>query len=65
MEDVDARIHIFAATELGRGRVANPMLGHVFSWKAPVLILQEAAWTPGPVWTQKSEENLHPSITWD
>ena len=34
--DVDVRIHIFAASALGRGR------------KTPVLILQEAEWIPGP-----------------
>ena len=44
--DVDARVHTFAANALRRGRVANPMLDHLYP---PVLILQEAEWIPGPV----------------
>ena len=30
MGDVDARVHIFTATALGRGRVASPTLGHLY-----------------------------------
>ena len=33
--------------------------------KPPVFILLEAQWTPGSVWTRRSEENLHTSDTWD
>ena len=42
--DVNARVHIY----IGRGRVVSPTLG---SLEPPVLILQEAEWTPGPIWT--------------
>ena len=38
--DVAARVHIYTATTLGRGREASPMLGHLYSRrKTPVLIL--------------------------
>ena len=33
--DVDARVHIFTAMALGRGRVASPMLGRLYPGKAP------------------------------
>ena len=40
MGDVDARVHIFTATALGRGRVASPKLGSLYpGGKPPVLIL--------------------------
>ena len=32
---VDARVHILAATVLGRGRVASPMLGHLYLQEIP------------------------------
>ena len=60
MEVVDARVHIFAAMALGRDWVASPMLGRLYPWKAPVLTLQEAELTPGPVWRQRSEEKSPP-----
>ena len=28
--DVDARVYIYTAKALGRGRVASPMLGHLY-----------------------------------
>ena len=65
--DVDARVHIFAARALLRRRVASLMLGHLYPpGKVPVLILQEAELTPGPVWIRSSEEKspplLHPGL---
>ena len=30
--DVNARVHIFTATALGRGRVTSPTLGRLYSW---------------------------------
>ena len=45
--DVNARVRIFAATALGRGRVATPTLDCLYPGKALVLVLQEAQWTPG------------------
>ena len=38
--DVDARVHIFRAMALGRGRMASPTLGHIYPrGSPPVLIL--------------------------
>ena len=47
--NVDARVYIFAATALGRGRVVSPTLGCLYPGKAPVLMLQEAELTLGPL----------------
>ena len=33
--DVDARVHIFAAKALGRGRVASPTLGSLYPGESP------------------------------
>ena len=59
--------HIFAVTTLGRGRVAGSTLGRLYPEKSPVLILQEAEWKPGAVWTRRGEEKSaflrHPSST--
>ena len=56
-----SKIHLHTATALGRGRVASPMLGLLYPWvKPPVLILQEAERTPGSIWTRKS--NKKPSL---
>ena len=39
--------------------MAPGMLGHPYPWrKHPVLILEETEWTPGPVWTQRSEKKI-------
>ena len=54
-EDVNARVHIFAATALGRDRVASPTRDSLYPGKATALILQEAAWVPGPGWKRKTE----------
>ena len=60
--DVDAKIHIYTAAALGRGRVGSPTLGRILP---PVLILMEAEWTPGPIWTRRRKEKSsllqHPS----
>ena len=32
--DVDARVHIYTATTLGRGRVASPTLGSIYAWES-------------------------------
>ena len=56
--DVDARVHIYTAAVLERGRVARPVLNRLYPWgKPPVLILLGAEWTPGPVWTQSEEKS--------
>ena len=48
MKDVDARVHIYAVTALGRvGWLAQRSYAFTL-WKAPVFILQEAEWTPKP-----------------
>ena len=47
-------------------RVASLMFGRLYPrGKPPVLILYETEWTPRPVWTRRSEENLHPFDTRD
>ena len=59
--DVDARVHIYTATALGRGRVASPTLGHLYPrGESLLLIFKEGEWTPGPVWTRRSEEKSPP-----
>ena len=35
MGDVDARVHVFAAMALGRGRVTSPMLGYLYHQEGP------------------------------
>ena len=46
----------YTAAALRRRRVASPTLGRSYTLgKPPVLILQEAEWTPGPVWTWTEE----------
>ena len=58
---MDARVHIFTATALGRGRVASPPLCRLYPrWKPLLLILQEAEWTSGPVWARRSDEKSPP-----
>ena len=57
---MDARVHILRATALARDSVASPTLGRLYPGKAPVLILQETGWTPGPFWTRRSEEKSAP-----
>ena len=57
---------VFTATALRRDGVASPTLGRLHPHgKPPLLILREAERTPGPAWTGRSEENLHPSDTRD
>ena len=61
MGNVDARVHIYTATALGRGRVVSSTRGILYPWgKHPVLILYDAELTPGPVWTRRSEEKSPP-----
>ena len=64
-EDVNARLHIYTATPLGRGRVASSTLGRFyFRGKPPLLILYEAEWTPGPFGhegIQPGSSRLYPS----
>ena len=35
MGDVDARVHIYIATALKRGRMASPTLGRLYPEKSP------------------------------
>ena len=49
MWDVNAIVHTFIATELGRERVASPTLVRLYTGKVLALILQEAEYAPGPV----------------
>ena len=53
---MDARVHIYTATALGRGRVVSPTLSRIYSQgKSLVLIF---IGTPEPVWTLRSEKNI-------
>ena len=63
--DVDARVHIFAVTTLGRGRVVLSYARPSLPKKASVLILLEAEWTTGPVWARRREEKSPPLLTRD
>ena len=58
--DVDAMVHIFAATALGRGRVTSPSLGRLHPRKAPVLILQENEGPQNQSGHEEVEKNLLP-----
>ena len=49
--DVDARVHIYAATALEEVEWLDLCSAIFTPGKALVLILQEAEWIPGPVWT--------------
>ena len=50
---------------MGGNSVASLTLGNLYREKAPVFILQDTEWTPGPVWTRRSDKNSHPSATRD
>ena len=66
MGDVDAKVHIFAATALGRGRMASPTLGRVYSrGKPPVLILIRLSGPQDQSGHEGAKKNLHPSDTRD
>ena len=54
--DVDTRIHITAATALGRDRVANSMLVHLYHGKARYINLQETDWDQESIWLRRREE---------
>ena len=58
--DVDARIHIFAATTLEEVRWLALRSSDFTSWKAPVPIWWESEWNPGPDSTRTSEEKSLP-----
>ena len=56
--DVDARIHIYTATALGRGKVTSPTLGRLYPrGEHPLVILWEALWTTETVRTRRNEKN--------
>ena len=41
--------------------MASPTLGRLYPrGNSPVLILYEVEWTPGPIWTRRSEEKSPP-----
>ena len=37
--DVDARVHIYTATAIGRGRVASPSLDRLYPGKKPPVLI--------------------------
>ena len=58
--DVDARVHIYTATAPGRGRVASPTLGHLYSRGNPRYSFYRRLSGHKGV-----KKNLHPSDTRD
>ena len=64
--DVDARVHIFTATALGRGRVASSMFGHFYPWGKPQYSFYRRPSGPQDQSGHKGvKKNLHPSDTQD
>ena len=63
---MDARVHIFTATALGRGRVASPTLGRLYPQESPRYSFYRRLSGPqdqsGP---EGAKKNLHPSDTRD
>ena len=42
---------------LGTGRVASPMLSHLYPQECPGSHLQAAEWAPRPVWMRNEEKS--------
>ena len=61
---MDARVHIFTAKALGRGRVASLTLSRLYPGKAPVLIFYRRLSGPqDQSGHEGAKKNLHPSDT--
>ena len=59
---MDARVHIFTATALGRGRVASPTLGRLYPGEIPRYSLYRRLSGPqGQSGHEGMKKNLHPS----
>ena len=65
MGDMDTRVHIYTATALGRGRVASPMLGHLYPGENLRYSLVRRLSGPQDEPGHGMKKNLHLSDTWD
>ena len=66
MGDVNARVHIFTATALGRGRMASPALGRLYPGEIPRYSFYSRLSGPqGQSGHEGVKKNLHPSNTRD
>ena len=64
--DVDARVHIFTATALGRGRVASPTLSCLYPrGKLPYSFYRRLSGPQDQSGHEGAKKNLHPSDTRD
>ena len=62
--DVDARVHIFTATALGRRRVASPTLGRLYPEESPRYSFYRRLSGPqDQSGHEGAQKNLHPSDT--
>ena len=63
---MNARVHIFEVTVLGRGRVASPMLGHLSPWESPGnSFYRRLSGSQDQSEQGEVKKNLHPSDTQD
>ena len=66
MEDVDARVHIYAATTLRRGRVASLTLSRLYPGESPWYSFYRRLSGPQDQSGHEGvKKNLHPSNTQD
>ena len=66
MGDVDARVHIFTDTALGRGRVASPTLGRLYPRGKPRYSFYRRLSGPQDQSGHEGvKKNLHPTDTRD
>ena len=62
---MDAKVHIYTATALGRGRVAKPMLGHFYPQESPLYSFYRRLSGPQDQSGHEGvKKNLHPFDTW-
>jgi hypothetical protein len=57
--EVELELYSFSTAALGGGGWSAPRPGRITPGKDPVPIVQEAGWTPGPIWT--CAKNLAPT----
>ena len=63
---MDARVHIFTAMALGRGRVASPTLGRLYPQESPRYSFYRRLSEPlDQSGHEGAKKNLHPSDTRD
>ena len=63
---MDAKVHIFTATGLGRGRVASPTLGSLYPQeKPPRFSFYRRLSGPQDQSGHEVKKNLHPTDIWN